>query len=107
MTGQIDKHSNRRQHQWLCAVLVLSPILLSVPAVAAAPHLVDVQHFGFEQQAQQHCPNDSIVWAVGRSGGRALIIRVPKRWYGQTSDGTYVCRKDAEAAGYRPSSAAQ
>jgi hypothetical protein len=81
------------------------PILLGVPfAAAAAPHVVDVQHFRFEQQAQQHCPNDSIVWAIARSG---IYHSNTERWYGQTSDGTYVCRKDAEAAGYHPSRGSQ
>lgn len=106
MTGRSDTRMSRRHHHhWLCAALALSPILFGIPvAVAAAPPVVDVEHFRFEQQAQQHCPNDSIVWAIARLG---IFHSSSERWYGQTSDGTYVCRKDAEAAGYHPSHAAQ
>ena len=106
MNKPIDcRGSRRRQRQWLYAVLAFADIPLNVPiAAAATPRLVDVQHFLFEQQAQQHCPNDSIVWVILRSG---IYHSNTERWYGQTSDGTYACRKDAEAAGYHGSSAAQ
>jgi hypothetical protein len=106
MTCQIDKFRRwRRLHLWTAAALVLPPIFLGAPyAAASAPRLADVQHFRFEQQAQQHCPNDSIVWAIARSG---VYHSNTDRWYGQTTDGTYVCRKDAEAAGYHPSRASQ
>lgn len=106
MTGRIDTcMSRRRQHPWLGAALALSPILLGIPVAAeAAPHVVDVAHFRFEQQAQQHCPDDSVVWAIARSG---IFNSKAERWYGQTTDGSYVCRKEAEAAGYHPARAAQ
>jgi hypothetical protein len=106
MTARIDKCARQRlDRKGLCAILALSPILLGVPvAAAAAPRVVDVAHFRFEQQAQQHCPDDAIVWAIERSG---VFHSNNERWYGQTSDGTYVCRKDAEAAGYHPARAAQ
>jgi hypothetical protein len=58
-------------------------------------------HFKFEQQAQEHCPGDSIVWAIARLG---IYDSTAERWYGQTSDGAYVCRHDAETAGYRAAS---
>jgi hypothetical protein len=106
MTRRIDRcGSRRRQHRWLCAALALAPVFFGVSfAAAAGAHVVAVAHFAFEQQAQQHCPDDSIVWAIARSG---IYHANTERWYGQTSDGSYVCRRDAEAAGYVPSHAVQ
>lgn len=104
MTHRIKKLGNGRRHRGLFAVAALSPILLGTPAAVATPRLLEVEHFQFEQQAQQHCPDDVIVWAIVHLG---VYNSSAERWYGQTNDGSFVCRKDAEAAGYRASRAAQ
>jgi hypothetical protein len=54
--------------------------------------------FQSEQQAKQHCPNDSIVWVNTKTGVYHLK---GERWYGATKDGAYVCRKEADAEGDR------
>jgi hypothetical protein len=98
-------HDLRQLRPWISAAVALSfPFVLGAPAAAAAPLVLAVTHFQFEQQAHDHCPNDAVVWAVARSG---IYNSHAERWYGQTSDGTYVCRKDAEAAGYHSSRASQ
>ena len=48
--------------------------------------------------ANGQCPGDVLVWVNTRSG----IYHLPgSRWYGSTRQGQYMCRKDADAAGYR------
>jgi hypothetical protein len=70
MTRPNDKPSDPRPfRQWISAVLGPSlPILLGVPVVVATPLSLEMPHFRFEQQAQEHRPGDSIVWAIARLG---------------------------------------
>jgi len=106
MSRQSDRPSNARPHRpWIGAVFAASlPIVLGATIASATPVLLDVAHFQFEQQAQEHCPGDSIVWAIARSG---IYNSRAERWYGQTRDGTYVCRREAEAAGYHAAGASR
>jgi hypothetical protein len=65
--------------------------LLSAPAFA-------LDKFDSETKAQQHCPQDTVVW-----------LNIPtmiwhykgQRWYGNTKNGAYVCEKEAAASGAR------
>jgi hypothetical protein len=54
--------------------------------------------FSNEGQAQQHCPSDVVVWLN-------LPTRIyhwkGMRWYGNTKNGAYVCKKDADENGSR------
>jgi len=65
---------------------------LSSPAVSA------VTLFSTEEQAQQHCPSDIVVWLN-------LPTRIyhwkGMRWYGNTKNGAYVCKKEADENGNR------
>jgi hypothetical protein len=70
------------------------------PSAAADGPRLDVAVFQFEQQAQLHCPEDSIVWVVA---SRGTYNASAERWYGRTSNGAYACHQDAERAGYRAS----
>jgi hypothetical protein len=65
------------------------------PAYAKLP---PAPHFQSEQKAQQHCPNDTIVWVNIKTGVYHLR---GERWYGATKDGAYVCRQEADAEGDR------
>lgn len=110
------RQSLRSGRLWRRILWVASPLLLLVPLlfgvhsmfgvafVNAAPLLLEVPHFQFEQQAQQHCPDDSVVWATPRSG---VYNSSGERWYGQTSDGTFACLLDAQKAGYHVTSRAR
>lgn len=80
----------RRFLSQLLAVLLL--IGLSGPVVAA--NLPPV--FDTEQQAQQHCPSDVVVWLNIPSG---VYHFKGQRWYGATKSGAYVCKKEADQAG--------
>lgn len=68
----------------------------------AAPSAVvlaqSIPMFDTEAAAQKHCPRDEVVWLNTRSG---IYHEKGMRWYGRTKYGAYVCRKEADAAGYR------
>jgi hypothetical protein len=56
--------------------------------------------FQFEQQAKLHCPDDTVVWVNPSSG----TYNFPgERWYGATRHGAYVCQREGDHVGYRPS----
>ena len=54
--------------------------------------------FPSEQQAQQHCPADTVVWVNLPSG---IYHFKGERWYGNTKSGAYVCQREADRAGER------
>ena len=76
---------------------VLAIAVLMLPAVAAEAR--EVKEFDFEAAAQKHCPKDVVVWSNVKGGG---IFHVQgSKLYGKTTDGGYLCRKEAEAAGWK------
>lgn len=54
--------------------------------------------FPTEQQAQQHCPNDTVVWLNLPTG---IYHFKGELWYGMTKRGAFVCQKEADQAGDR------
>jgi hypothetical protein len=66
----------------------------SVGAVFAEP----AQHFQTEKEAGQHCPDDTVVWVNTKTGVYHLN---GQRWYGNTKQGAYECRKEADVEGDR------
>ena len=66
-------------------------------ATLASPGLAQAQ-FRSEQQAQQHCPKDVVVWLNLPTG---IYHMSGERWYGRTKSGAYVCEKEADQAGDR------
>lgn len=57
-----------------------------------------VQLFATEDDAQKHCTHDTVVWLNTTTG---IYHLKGERWYGRTKHGAYVCKKEADAAGYR------
>jgi hypothetical protein len=79
------------------AFLRVLAALLLLPAVAAQAK--EVKEFDFESAAQKHCPKDVVVWSNVKGGG---IFHIKgSKLYGKTTDGGYLCRKEAEAAGWK------
>jgi hypothetical protein len=73
--------------------------LMAMPGVAfAAPSAEALANFPTAQEAQQHCPDDLIVWLDLPT--RTYHYR-GQRWYGATKSGAYVCRNEAVRAGMR------
>jgi hypothetical protein len=66
--------------------------------VASATSAAQIPMFDTEQAAQKHCPSDEVVWLNTNSG---IYHEKGMRWYGRTKQGAFVCRKEADAAGYR------
>lgn len=81
----------------LASAVLAILLLVGTPAVQAAS---SSSLYTSEDQAQAHCPHDSIVWLN-------LPTRVyhfqGQRWYGRTKNGAYVCKREADAAGARSS----
>jgi len=78
------------------AALLVLALLASGPA-AAGP-ISQSEQFLYQPWAQKHCPADTVVWVNVRS--QIYNLR-DERWYGQTKGGAFVCKLEAEKAGYR------
>ncbi len=75
-----------------------------VAGLMAAGHANDaaaqLSLFPTEMQAQQSCPNDTVVWLDFDK--RIYYVR-GQRLYAKGTTGTFVCRKEARAGRYRRS----
>jgi hypothetical protein len=80
----------------LIASLLFAILVLAGQAGSSAANLPTL--FPTEQQAQQHCPADVVVWLNLPSG---VYHFKGQRWYGATKNGAYVCKKGADQAGDR------
>ena len=76
-------------------LLLLSFCILSVGGVYAQQK---APQFQSEQEAKQHCPNDTVVWVNTQTG---VYHFKGQRWYGNTKHGAYECRKEADSGGER------
>lgn len=59
---------------------------------------IALDQFQSEQQAQKHCPNDTVAWLNLPTG---IFHFKGQRWYGRTKNGAYVCEQEAENEGDR------
>jgi hypothetical protein len=81
----------------LCLIVLAAEIPETI-ATAAATDGGYPPLFTTEMNARVHCPNDVVVWLTVPSS----IYRFRgQRSYGDTADGAYVCKKDADQAGDR------
>jgi hypothetical protein len=83
--------------------MTVRPSIIALIAIAACGLLYDssataLEKYGSESQAQQHCPKDTVVWL---NLPTMIWHYKGQRWYGRTKNGTYVCEKEAAAAGAR------
>ena len=74
------------------AIVAFSYLCLHASPVAA------LEQFSDEQQAQQHCPKDTVVWL---NLPTMIWHYKGQRWYGRTKRGAYVCEREAAADGAR------
>jgi hypothetical protein len=75
------------------AVAAVISTTLTLPANAQS-------YFPTPERAQQHCPNDIVVWL----NIPTHIYHMPgTRWYGATKNGMFVCEREADKAGDRQS----
>jgi len=80
-------------------LFVVLCLAVSTAAYARSP-TAPLAIFPSEQQAQQHCPADTVVWVNLPSG---IYHYKGQRWYGNTLSGAYVCKSEADQAGDRGS----
>jgi len=78
---------------WMKRILLVLFLALVGIASASAQAM-----FTSQQQAQQHCPNDVVVWLNIPTG---IYHMQGERWYGATKSDAYVCEKEADRAGDR------
>ncbi len=77
----------------LAVLLAVAPALLPAPGTARSPYPAES-----DVPAASTCPADTVVWANTRSG----VYHMPgMTWFGHTREGKFMCRKDADRAGYR------
>jgi hypothetical protein len=75
-------------------VACLQFIALPAPVAAAATPAPRIQYFSTEATAQAHCPRDTVVWLNTKTG---IYHLKGERWYGNTKQGAYVCKAEADA----------
>lgn len=78
----------------LGAGIMIVAIALSCAACGQSP--VVVTAFRTEQQAQQHCPSDTVVWLDPQSG---IYQAKGHGSYGRSAAGRYACLGEAKRAG--------
>jgi hypothetical protein len=76
--------------------LLVAALPLAFAACAHAPEVLLA--FRTEQQAQEHCPKDIVVW-VDPQSGEYYLNTSPS--YGRAGTGRYTCRREAQSAGMR------
>jgi hypothetical protein len=76
----------------------LLAILVVFAALGLSPAWYAQTQFPTEQQAEQHCPSDTVVRVNLPTG---IYHFKDERWYGATKSGAFVCRKEADQAGDR------
>ena len=81
---------------WAAAKVLVVLLLFWTPA--SSQTAVPISLFPTEQQAQQHCPQDVVVWVNIPTG---IYHFKGQRWYGRTKSGAFVCQQEANQAGYR------
>ena len=77
-----------------CSRLIGLGMALSCAACGSSPAVLNA--FRTEQQAQEHCPSDAVVWVDPQSGTYQLKGHGS---YGLSASGRYACRSEADGAG--------
>jgi hypothetical protein len=80
--------------------LSLAAILVVAGATPYAAAQGPLSLFPNAAQAQQHCPNDSVVWLDFK---KRIYYLEGQRQYARGRTATYVCRDEARRNGYRRS----
>jgi hypothetical protein len=96
---------NRIRLAWLIVLAVMIGLGSPLAAPASSHKTAAVQssngtlaQFSTEAAAKSHCRKDRVVWLNINSG---VYHEKGMRWYGNTKQGAYVCRREADAAGSR------
>ena len=81
--------------------LIMLFLTLAGPAIAADSVETNNHQVFFQTEvsAQQTCPRDSVVWV----NTQTMVYHYRgMRWYGATRDGAFMCERDRNLVGARP-----
>jgi hypothetical protein len=92
------KQASSRLRAFWCTIGLTAALITMVDAFDA--YAMPLTPFRYEAQAQLHCPGDTVVWLDFRN--RTYYSKGQKR-YARGLDGSFVCRSEARASGYRRS----
>jgi hypothetical protein len=82
--------AGRRRSLWS----LLTALALACAACGQSPAVLTA--FRTEEQAQAHCPKDTVVWVDPQSG---IYYLRGHGSYGRSNAGRYACRGEADGAG--------
>ena len=85
-----------RASSWTVGLTAVAVTMVTAFDACAVP----LTPFRYEGQAQRHCPADTVVWLNFHK--RTYYSKGQKR-YARGLDGSFVCRSEAHAGGYRRS----
>jgi hypothetical protein len=77
---------------------LLPYILAAMLAGAASATALPLTPFRTQEQAQRHCPGDTVVWL---DFSKSKYYSKGQQIYGRGLNGSYVCRKEARSSLYR------
>jgi len=83
-----------RKADLLPHALSLAAVLAGAATAAALP----LTPFRTQEQAQRHCPGDTVVWLDFAKG---KYYSKGQQLYGRGLNGSYVCREEARSSFYR------
>ena len=72
--------------------------LLAILAGAATAAALPLTPFRYQDQAQRHCPGDTVVWLDFDKG---KYYAKGQKLYGRDLNGSFVCREEARSSFYR------
>jgi len=88
-----------RSHHSVVALVVLL-VLAAIIVMASEARAQTLTPFRYEEQAQRHCPGDSVVWLDFR---KRRYYGHGQKLYGRGFDGSFVCLQEARSSQYRRS----
>jgi hypothetical protein len=83
-----------RKADLLSCALSLAATLAGAVGAMALP----LTPFRYQDQAQRHCPGDTVVWLDFNKG---KYYSKGQKLYGRGLNGSYVCREEARSSFYR------
>jgi hypothetical protein len=84
--------------KFLARLFVIITLVLGAASIGDAAGSLNL--FPTEQEAERHCPLDTVAWLNVPTG---IYHLKGQRWFGRTKSGAYVCKQEADQAGDRPS----
>ena len=98
MTSMTPHRIVSRRGSKLNQGLGLLVMVLALSCAACGQSPVVLSAYRTEQQAQEHCPSDTVVWVDPQSGGYYLKGSAS---YGRMGASRYACRGEADRTGMR------